>query len=123
MNGPSDALQRQVQQLLNYAREHSPDWRGEWSLLMRPETLCLLAGAVAPGELEHPTEPMAYAPIKTMMFDGAEVAAADLRWDIVIAAPGLGAGSVPATYWLELRTGDVAEWTEAVYGRLGDNRS
>ncbi len=86
---------------------------------MRPETLCLLDEALAPGELEHPTDPVRYAPIRATMFDGAEVTVPrGLRWDIIMAAPGLGTGPQPATYWLDLRTGAVEKWTEEVLPRL-----
>lgn len=111
-------LRDQVQQLLDLARTSSPDWHGEWNLQLRPETLSLLDEALMPGQLHHPTDPARYAPLDTTMFDGAEVTGLDLRWDIVMAAPGLGSGPQPACYWLDLETGEVAEWTADVYHRL-----
>ncbi|MEJ5915936.1 hypothetical protein [Pseudokineococcus sp. 1T1Z-3] len=106
------SLAEQVRQLLAHARRESPAWRGEWSVMVRPETFALLGQDLRPGVLRDPGD--LSRGIETEMIDGCEVRAIDLRWDIVMTAPGLGGDprTLPPHYYLDLTTGQVHTWTE-----------
>lgn len=117
------ALQRQVRELVDFARTRPASWAGEWALVMRPETFCTLDDVIAAGELEHPEQPQRFAPLKVKMVEGCQAEVHDLNWDIVMIGPGLGSGPTPPHYWLDLATGRIAEWTEGSYLMLRDRPS
>ena len=113
-NGPvvrgDQWTQNQVRALVAHARLADPQW--EWTLLMRPETMALLDPSQ--GILTHPDP--AYGPLPVLRFDDSEVVAQDLIADIVLANPVDAHGLTPReeapTFWLDLCTGNIDQWTE-----------
>jgi hypothetical protein len=106
-------LQQQVSNLVSFARTQSPTWRGEWTLALTPETFCLLDDAAALGKLPYEGAPKLYQPLRVQMLDGCAIEVLSLLWDIVMISPGLGDDSPqPPTYWLDLVSGKIAQWTQ-----------
>ena len=112
----SDWTQERVRDLLAHARQAQPGW--SWKLSVRPETLAMLDPK--PGALSHPDPGL--APLDILTFDGCELAALDLLWDIVLVSAvdthGFTHNQVIPSYWLDLSTGVVEEWTKEAHVRL-----
>lgn len=73
-----------------------------------------------PGSLSHPNPGL--APLDILTFDGCELAAMDILWDIVLASAvdvhGFTPNELVPSYWLDLSTGVVEEWTDEAHARL-----
>ena len=111
-----DWTKAKVCDLVVHARQSWPGW--SWKLLVRPETLPLLDPK--PASLSHPDP--GYAPLEILTYDDCELSALDLAWDIVLASPVDADGFTPneavPSYWLDLASGVVDEWTDESHARL-----
>lgn len=105
-------LREQVDNLVAHVRARHPDWPG-WGLMMRPETYALLHDAFQPGLVWH-YDPR-YAPLEVEKFADCEVRVVDLIGDFVMGSPNTDDfplnAEMPPSYWLDLTSGQVAEWT------------
>lgn len=100
-----------VRQLVAHARSQHPQWG--WTLLMRVETAALLD--LDAGLVWHPDPGL--QPLEVKKFVDCEIAIQDLVGDFVMASAVDEHGFTPKedvpTYWLNLHTGEVKQWTEA----------
>jgi hypothetical protein len=103
--------EQSIRQLVAHARSQHPQW--EWKLLMRPETAALVD--LDAGLVWHP-DPK-FEPLDVMKFDDCEISIIELVGDFVMASPVDEHGFTPEeqvpSYWLNLRTAAVAQWTAA----------
>lgn len=118
--GTAEWTRAKVVDLVRYARERHPGW--EWALTMRPATAVLCENGAG---IDLDPDPRVGPSIQSTRVAGCDVMIPpDLIGAFVTVSPIANNPSAiedrPPTYWLDLATDVIDEWTEDDFRRFQD---